>query len=81
LESICKNCSKFNQPSDIFVAGELIGKGSCESIHCSIFYERLRTIIKLEDSVYAFKSLDKIDSLEKIDSVKEYTNEYVKYEW
>jgi hypothetical protein len=49
LSMICQNCSRAVQPSELYKSQEMIGADCCESLDCIIFYERCRTVKRLED--------------------------------
>lgn len=49
LMRLCLHCSRSNQSSQMFSKGEMIGQDSCESLDCSIFFERCRIIARIED--------------------------------
>ena len=51
LSLICQNCSKVSQLAVIGVngKGEMTGPENCSSLACSVFFERCRLILRIED--------------------------------
>jgi C4-type zinc-finger of DNA polymerase delta len=64
LRLICNNCTKFSQAGNLFIKNIFIGFDCCNNFDCNVFYERCRTITKLEDNLEITTRLEKLDLLE-----------------
>lgn len=58
ISRICQNCSKFIQPSILYKKNEIIGPDACESLDCTLFYERSRLITRIEDCQLAITEIE-----------------------
>ena len=56
-KKICENCTRQTQFSVLFKKSELIGPECCCSIDCAVFFQRLRTVTRIEDASLALESL------------------------
>ena len=57
LKRVCMTCSQMPQNSNLFVKGDMIGRDSCSSTDCSIFFERCRLITRIEDIQASMRDL------------------------
>jgi hypothetical protein len=53
LEMVCDGCAGEKQPGALFAVGQAIGPNCCTAVDCPVLYRRCRTLLNIEDVVYA----------------------------